>query len=319
MRFHSQRCCFISSLLLAILVGCDEDGAPLDDGTPETCEPAFETITPLGRVAVPYSFTLDPGCDCPAATIVLSAGELPPGLDFDGTMIAGTPEAAGFYDASFVYNAPCDAVSDATLDLQFDVLGPVACEELELVESLPRGLVGSAYTVNLFQDIGGGPRDGEGMTTLALTGDLPDGLVFDASAGTISGTPTAVDSAQLTLDASDECPPLRNGPQTQQRIYTLEVVDTCPAMEFNTARRLPQGAASQFYGPVDLVIEGTPPYAVTLVTGTLPQGIGLNSMLARLSGTPSTPGTSVFTLEIRDSCPVPVVLQREYTLQVNPF
>src|SRR5690606_278129 len=80
----------------------------------------------------------------------------------------------------------------------------------------------------------------------------------------------------------------------------------------STTSPLPSGADQTPYGPVDIVAtNGTAPYTWQysaqgyIKSGSLPAGLtaaptGSPAML-RIPGTPTTPGTSVFTVEVWDN------------------
>lgn len=50
---------------------------------------------------------------------------------------------------------------------------------------------------------------------------------------------------------------------------------------------------------------GTPPYMYTLIAGALPPGLILNPTLGQIYGTPTTPGSYAFTIEVHDATLAP--------------
>ena len=64
---------------------------------------------------------------------------------------------------------------------------------------------------------------------------------------------------------------------------------------------LPAGAVNVAYSGTLVASGGTPPYSWSVTTGTLPNGLNLNSSLGVISGTPTLAGTATFTAAVTDS------------------
>jgi len=77
-------------------------------------------------------------------------------------------------------------------------------------------------------------------------------------------------------------------------------VTTPDGLTITTNPTLPAGAAGTFYSQTLKATGGGPPYAWTLVSGALPQGISFSSSGA-ISGTPTSSGTLSFTVKVTDS------------------
>lgn len=77
---------------------------------------------------------------------------------------------------------------------------------------------------------------------------------------------------------------------------------TCPPVSFATAETLPTASKGVPYSLLLQVSGGGPGWRVFRIDrGSLPPGLSLSSD-GSISGTPLTPGTYVFQLEVRDSC-----------------
>jgi hypothetical protein len=129
---------------------------------------------------------------------------------------------------------------------------------------------------------------GTGTPSFAVsTGTLPTGLTLTTT-GVLSGTPTAIGSSTFTVKATA-------GGCEGTIDYTLTVnPPACPTITVDpaTLAAATQGAAySQTLTATGGT--GTPTFAVT--TGTLPAGLAL-SAAGVLSGTPTTVGSSTFTV-----------------------
>ena len=81
--------------------------------------------------------------------------------------------------------------------------------------SLPSGVVGKPYQASLAAS---SVRTGAGW--IVLSDDLPAGLVLDRDTGTITGTPTTVASAGVTIGVS------RSGGPVGARTYTIQITSS---------------------------------------------------------------------------------------------
>lgn len=64
---------------------------------------------------------------------------------------------------------------------------------------------------------------------------------------------------------------------------------------------LAAGATGSAYSQTLVVSGGTAPYSWTVASGSLPAGLNLNISTGVISGTPTTPGTSNFTVQVMDA------------------
>ncbi|MBZ5537598.1 MAG: Ig-like domain repeat protein [Acidobacteriia bacterium] len=70
---------------------------------------------------------------------------------------------------------------------------------------------------------------------------------------------------------------------------------------FITLNFLPDATFGQAYSTTLQAIGGTTPYTWNISSGALPAGLTLNSSTGTISGTPTTPGTSSFSVQVTDS------------------
>ena len=73
-----------------------------------------------------------------------------------------------------------------------------------------------------------------------------------------------------------------------------------PATFAITTSSLAPGVSYTYYSQT-LAAEGTPPYTWSIVSGNLPAGLWLNNSTGVISGTPTSAGTSSFTVQVRDA------------------
>jgi hypothetical protein len=169
--------------------------------------------------------------------------------------------------------------------------------------TLPGGTAGVAYSQTLTSSGGVGP-----YAFSVASGSLPTGLTL-SSTGVLSGTPSAAGSFTVTVRATDA-----NG-CASTRAYTITVVPpsaVCPAIGLAPSAT-PGGTAGTAYTQVITATGGSEPYTFDVAAGTLAPGLTLTSS-GVLAGTPTTAGTSTFTIRATDAngCSA----SNPYTLQI---
>jgi len=277
---------------------------------PGTAPPAISTTSlPSGTVGASYpQQTLSATGGTPPYTWSISAGLLPSGLTLaaNGTL-TGTPTTAG---TSNITVKVVDSANQSAFQALQIVINPAPAPPAITSDSLPRGIVGVAFSFTL------AASGGQGLYTWSLvTGALPGGVTLDGTTGQIRGTPTAAGTFTFTVRVTDG----RGG--TGDKALTIVVspaisISACPAANGQTGINY----SSNLVGS-----GGTPPYTWS-ATGQVPPGLALNSSTGTLSGTPIVPGTFVLTLQIADtanqnatrSCTVAIASPLGITTQTLP-
>jgi hypothetical protein len=228
-----------------------------------------------------------------------SIGTFPPGITMLANgQISGTPTTPGVYAFTvLVYDSSYPQLSTSA---QFTVsaLGFTPM-------TLTSGAIGTAYTQALT------PAGGTAPYSFAITaGALPAGLVL-TSAGTISGTPTAAQTANFTVTVTDSTQPAR----TASEPLTLTIVN--PPVTITTSTLPPGTIGSPYSAPV-MAAYGTPPYTFALASGSgaLPAGLSL-SAAGVISGTPTVYGKFPISVQVTDSSGGAPAMAN-FTLQINP-
>jgi hypothetical protein len=140
--------------------------------------------------------------------------------------------------------------------------------------------------------------------TLSETGALPQGVMFTANTGVLSGKPTMPGTYTLTFTADNGVNP--NATQT----FTLQV-NQAPAITSPNNATFIVGLNNSF----TVTATGTP--APTLSeSGALPQGVTFNANTGVLSGIPIVASTSTLTFTATNN--VSPDATQTFTLQVNP-
>lgn len=260
--------------------------------------PVF-TVTAVGEptatAGVPYSLTFEFGGGTAPFTNYQVTG-LPAGVSITATTantvtVSGTPTAVG----SFTLEA--SARDSSTGDGPFTVIGTTSLAVAPPVLVLQPGTAAltASYASAFSQAFTA--SGGSGSFSYAQTGTLPPGLTFNATTGTLSGTPTASGSFSFTITATDRVVTGAGAPFRVARTYTLAVA--APVITV-TPTTLPGATAGTAYN-VTLVGAGAiGPYTFTLVDGRLPAGITLSSA-GVLSGTPTASGSFPLSLRVRDA------------------
>ena len=100
-------------------------------------------------------------------------------------------------------------------------------------------------------------------------------------------------------------------------LYTLQVSGAIDPLSMGFWATPPAGLMNQSYGPFNFPISGG--YGVitwSVASGNLPPGLSL-SAAGVLSGTPTTVGTSSFTVSASDSSTPPQVLKTSYSITIE--
>ncbi|HUI84463.1 MAG TPA: Ig domain-containing protein [Candidatus Binatia bacterium] len=242
------------------------------------------TSLPNGQVGQNYPQTqLTAAGGLAPYTWAVTTGNLPPGLSLstDG-VISGMPTMSGAFQ--FTVQVTDSEMNTATAPLSITVQ-PAAL--MITTTSLPNGQVTVSYSATLGAT-GGVPP----YTWSIISGSLPPGLNLTPGSGLISGTPTTSGTFQFTVQVTDSNSNMATAPLS----ITIQ-----PAPLMITTTTLPNGQVSVPYNATLGATGGTPPYTWSIVSGNLPPGLGLTPSSGLISGTPTTPGVSSFTVQVEDS------------------
>ncbi|NJC44904.1 UNVERIFIED_ORG: uncharacterized protein YhjY with autotransporter beta-barrel domain [Xanthomonas campestris] len=244
------------------------------------------TTLPAATRGTAYSQTLSASGGTAPYTYAVSAGSLPAGITLasNGTL-SGTATVEGSFNVTVT--ATDANTFTATQAYALTVAGP----NLALPAStLPAGTAGQAYSAAITPATGGTAPYRYALTA----GALPNGVVVDAATGRLSGTPTLSGTFNFTLTATDSTP----SPAAQaSQNYSVTIAAATLVLAQPT---LPPAVRGSAYNQVLTVSGGVAPYRYSIASGTLPTGLTLASD-GTLSGTPTTQGTSSFTIAVADA------------------
>jgi hypothetical protein len=267
-------------------------------------EPLTITTTVLSPalIGVIYTHGLEAIGGTAPYTWSISSGTLPPGLSLapDGTL-SGTPTAPG--TADFVVT-----VSDAATPSQAAVkpLSLTVVSALTITTAtLPLTYLNQSLTTALAATGGQTPY----VWTIAA-GALPAGGTLSAD-GTLSGQSSATGTFTFTAQVIDSSP----APQTATKALTLTVLNP---LIITTSTLSPATTGTSYSQPL-AATGGLPPYTWTIATGQLPAGLSL-SAAGTISGIPTTPASSTFTVQLLDTGTPVQATTRQFTIStVGPL
>lgn len=238
---------------------------------------------PSGVAGAAYLQALNASGGTAPYTFSVTSGSLPGGLTLSsGGLISGTPDkvgsfsfAVGVLDSS---NTICGYAGGITFSL---IVGPW----ITTSSPLPPATVGVTYLQTLTVLGGNAP-----YTWSIASGALPPGLTLSA-AGVISGTPTLYGTSAFTVSVRE------SSSATSSQAFALTVN---PAPLAITTPYLESGVAGTPYSRTLTATGGVPPYTWVLASGSLPPLLTLSTG-GVISGTPTTPGSSAFSVSVTDS------------------
>jgi uncharacterized repeat protein (TIGR01451 family) len=235
---------------------------------------------PGGEAGVAYSDQLTVTGGTSPFTWSVSSGTLPPGLTLGAStgLLAGTPTTGGTYNFT-VKVTDSAALSDSSAVTLTIIPGPSLS-----FPTPPSGWTHTVYSSTLTVSGGTSP-----YAWSVSAGSLPAGITLNAS-GVLAGTPTATGTFSFTARATDA-----NG-----QIATEATTLTIAAGVSTTFSAPPAGQVGIAYSTSLTATGGTTPYAWSVNSGTLPAGLTL-SAAGVLSGTPTTAGSSTFTVNVIDA------------------
>lgn len=175
--------------------------------------------------------------------------------------------------------------------------------------SFPGGTLGVAYAGEV--TAGGAATP---FTWTITSGSLPSGLTLTTSTSTsfvtISGTPTLVGTSTFTLQVTN------TGGTSVSQTFSITISPPPPLIVVSGS--LIDGTVGAAYSDTLQAANGVPPYSWSITSGSLPSGLSL-STAGVISGTPTTTGTSTFTVKITDSStPTAETATGTLSLTVNP-
>lgn len=271
-----------------------------------------------------------------AVSCSIVEGSLPPGMSF-GTYsngacyLEGKAEVVGTYE-SVIKVASARSNEYATSTLVIDVLGKDDFS-IEPSSNLGVKLLDEYFSVQIMVKSAGTSSTSSSGSDLKdpayvklVSGELPENLTLVGNL--ISGKLIQAGEYSFSLEVKDGA---SNRVKTKQ--FYLRVIDGAIVLvdgpsngSGSSTKALPSGEVDAVYAPYAIMAEGfnnyepLPPFVWSLASGTLPSGLELNldstSESVVLTGTPTTEGTFIFVLSVKDANGV--VGKQTYKITIGP-
>ena len=240
---------------------------------------------------------------------VSGSAQLPSGLFINGSTgeIFGKPTISGTFTFTVMVEDSSSPQKSTTKQLNIKVVAPAASVVISNVAS-------SNITTN--------------SVTITWATDKPSTSQV-AYGTTISyGPPTSLDSNQVTSHSVTIIGLTAGTTYNYQAIssitgfiarssnYTFKTTGTSVQPISITTTSLAGATQNQSYSQTLSATGGTAPYSWSVSSGTLPTGLNLNSSSGNISGTPTTAGTSTFTVKVTDNFTPQQSATKQFTIVV---
>ncbi|ELQ5997153.1 autotransporter domain-containing protein [Cronobacter dublinensis] len=302
-----------ASQAITLSVGANNIGiiVTAEDGTPKT----YNVIVQRSEqrpVAGNVTAQVAANSNANPVTLALSGGAAtlvslvtPPShgvVVVSGLSVTYTPLTDYTGSDSFVYHASNSAGDSADATVSLTILAPTTVTIAPASGALPPATTGSAWSQTLSATGGSAPY-------IWTAHGLPAGISLNPATGALSGTPTTAGSFTFSVTVKEA------GNVSATASYTLVVGAVTPGVTLAVtpaAGALPAATTGSAWSQTFAVSGGTAPYRWQL-SGALPAGLTFSD--GSLKGTPTTAGSSAFTLTATDANGVAV--QAAYTLQIK--
>jgi large repetitive protein len=260
-------------------------------------------VCPTGQVGQPYSVQLLAHTGCDVYWWEMPNGSPPPGTTLSlGGLVSGTPTTVGewipwvhVHDLTASMGGPswCGGDSQSQRQFVFRVVPGLSIRD----DAVPNATIGQAYSKALAVDsiTSLNPRTGSPATANwgVASGSLPAGINLGTN-GELSGTPTTEGSYRFVVRATG------GGGATDTETYTINVRQ--PVAATTTLRgSSPKAEVGVPFTAAQTATGGTGTYTWAIASGSLPDGVELETATGTLSGTPTAPGRYSFVLRATDA------------------
>lgn len=214
---------------------------------------------------------------------VTNGYSLPPGIVLDATTgaITGTPTTNGNYTFRITATSVSGSTSTTvtTPDLTLTVGQAPALASNTLTETMQ---LGQSYSASV-------TASGFPAPTYSLaSGSLPAGLTLNSSTGAITGTPNTMANYNFAIRATNVFAPSGVTLVTASASVTAAPIYTDSAVN-------PRGSLGVAYSS-EVLATGSPAPTYSITSGSLPNGLELNSATGQITGTPTSTGDFSFVV-----------------------
>ncbi|MGX0911478.1 putative Ig domain-containing protein, partial [Staphylococcus caprae] len=280
------------------------------------------TVTSIGNQTKEVNTAIDSitidASDNSGQDVTNKVSGLPAGVEFDNetNTISGTPTKVGSYPITVITTDASGNKIETTFTIEVvDKTAPMVTSIKEQTKE-----VNTAIDSIIIE-----ATDNSGQAVTNKVSGLPEGVSFDSTTNTISGTPTKVGSYPIVVTTTDA-----EGNATTTN-FTIKVVDTTKPTVTSI-----EDQTKEVNTPIDsITIEATDNsgQAVTSKVSGLPEGVSFDSETNTISGTPTKVGSypivvtttdasgnkteTKFTIEVVDKTAPTVTAIKDQTKEVN--
>ena len=300
----------------ALLAGCSGSSSTSGTSNPTQTSSTLSVSTtslPSGTVGAAYNAAV--AASGGTTPYTYNATNLPSGLSIGAStgVITGIPAQNSVGTASATVKVtdstqPSSQSASSSLSISISPAASPAALAVTTT-SLPAGTVSTPYPSTSLQASGGVPP----YSWSLQSGSLAAGLNL-STAGAISGTPTLAGAYPLTFMVTDSS----TTPGTAKGSLTLTISAAPTSTLTLTSTTLAEATLNTAYSAALTATGGVAPYTFTLANGTgLPAGLSLSSA-GGISGTPTTAGSTAFTVNVTDSTtPAPLSATGNLSITVD--
>ncbi|USU80439.1 putative Ig domain-containing protein [Staphylococcus epidermidis] len=210
---------------------------------------------------------------------------LPDGVTFDEATntISGTPSEVGSYDITVTTTDESGNATETTFTINVE----------DTTKPTVESIADQTQEVNTeITPIKIEATDNSDQTVTNKVDGLPNGVTFDETTNTISGTPSEVGSYDITVTTTD------NSGNVTETTFTIDVEDTTkPTVESITDQT--QEVSTEIT-PIKIEATDNSGRAVTNKVDGLPDGVTFDEATNTISGTPSEVGSYTVTVTTTD-------------------
>ena len=297
-----------------VIAACGGGGGGGGYNPPANPVTIFVTLSPLAQThidagqSVKFAATVENDSSAKGVTWSVSSAGLTGqacGTFTSATSSGATYNAPHTVASNLTITVTATSIADATKGSSAEVL--ISPPPTITATTLNHATLNSNYGATLQAAGGVAP-----LTWFVATGALPAGLSLSSS-GAITGAPTASGDFTFTVQVTDSTTAPEGGPATAQALLSLTV--STGLSIFTTS--LPAGTAGSAYLAQLDASGGSPPYTWSVAARSLPAGLTLQPGSGVISGTPTSPGSTNFTVAAKDSSPTPQTATQALTLAIG--